>query len=162
MNRLSTRRGERGSTLLMVMVSLMALLIIGLAAVEFTGRDAGSARVTQRKTSVERCALAARNWLLGQNMSSIAGGQQLVVNLNGSGGEDSVTLIEGQHYDGVVDAKPGMFPQSQGGIAKRAGNSTNKLFVGRDSNGGIYTALCKDGSGRSFEVEFAFALNIGT
>lgn len=152
---------QRGNAVLFVVIALAVLAIIGLAAVEFTGRDMGIARTIQRKSAVDRCAAAARRYLTAQFRQSAGGVQpdtKLAVAFNANGGDETVQLIPNQHIGGVVQALPAHGTQSS---ATQRGDITNKLFTGASSGPGSYGAvLCReltpgfpDGGGRESEFE---------
>jgi hypothetical protein len=161
-------RSQQGNAILFVAIALAVLALIGVAAVEFTGRDLGASRQHQRASSIERCALSARSWILSQSSSGVTTvppGSTLRVNMDSQG--DTVTMVADAHVDGTLDAKPRIPPAPLGGIAAQLSDMTGRIRAQKGLGGGIYTAICSDsdvrwadgGGGRTFEVEFAFQSN---
>ena len=152
---------ERGSVVLFVVIVLAVLLVIGVAALEFTRRDLGTARVFEQESNVQRCSNAARNWIVAQyrinSGQGVPPGSTLAVSLDGDGGPDSVTLVAGGHYSSQVDANPQMPPSNLGGVASGSTRVSNVILSGQGLGGGVFTAVCKDGiAQRQYEIEFAF------
>lgn len=163
----SRARGEHGNAVLFVAIALAVLAIIGLAAVEFTGRDLGVARTYQRRTMVERCSLAARNWVQANyrftnaSAAALAPGAQLVITLN-KNGDDTVQMVFAQHLGGQIAGLP---PHPMAQQLTQNKDLTNSVVNGSANGGGTNApALCReltasypDGGGREAEFEFQFS-----
>lgn len=162
-------RSNLGSSLLLVVLLLLALSIIGVAAVAVSSQERTNASAKGRYDRLVACASAAQGKLwaeLARYGPSYMAATTPVTTVNLP---DGSTVTAPGHY-GATDSLP--TPKSVvvtlvgaaggAGAAAGSGDLTNgasgMLPPGAGAN--IFVATCKDAQGNEYEVEFAvrFAL----
>ncbi|MDF1563598.1 MAG: hypothetical protein P1V51_11175 [Deltaproteobacteria bacterium] len=159
----SSRKYERGSTLVVVSVLLSAVLVAGASMIAISGRDLEEASAATRQQALRSCAKAAR--------------EVFVSNLRFGKGMPSTFAMQVKDPSGntILDLGPGHDPMAVHGpkiqdiefiddgslgrgrtalMAETLTNDIGPTAMGAGGAGARVTARCRDTVGRVSEVEF--------
>ena len=158
---------QRGYTLIVVVTIVTVLLVLGVGSIRIAGRESKAATATSRTAVLEACARSARELMVSQlrfmqpiptSFHAQVVGPDDVVGLEiGSGCHDTTDFSIGQVEIVTPESLgAGRSPSlhrtrtSSPGYGPMAGGSTSARV----------TAICRDETGRSHEVEFMISFGI--
>ena len=168
-------RSQRGSGLLLAIVTVLVITIVGVAAIRFTSRELAGATAARQSDALTACAEAGRQLLMNQ-FKGLGASPTSISALNvpldaASGGHVSVV---GGHVDeatsGVQVDQVKVLPQGTFGASRGATADLTNIIggLGNLGSGTPYRVLvhcvdhaASDGTGgRQLEVEFGVQFGI--
>lgn len=147
----------RGSTLLVVLVVLVIVALLGAAIVTASMGTVSEARNRESAVGLSNCTQAIRHYIY-----SVVQGNAALTSLSFTlPGTTTPITLQGGHYD-AINVTSFILPSGPtfGGITgpdvEQLGNAMPLVALGGASTT-IGSAVCTDGNGRSYEVEFSFS-----
>jgi type II secretory pathway pseudopilin PulG len=150
------RSRERGTTLLTVLIVVLAIAVLGGIAVVASGRHLSNARLRETNVGLENCALAVRQYVAAQVTG--AGLTNLTFTVPAT---VTAIVIKGGHYENElgtnyldVRVAPSFGSSGWSSIENIANAMPMNLGSGSTQQTGF--AVCTDVDGRKYEVEFSY------
>lgn len=156
----------RGSALLVTLIALAVLMLIVVAAVQFTGTNREGAGSKLRSDELTACAESARRYLTAQLQVAdqpLAGAVDMQIVDQSAVSER--TSLQMAHYDqtdaGMANFAP-VSGQMMGSTRKGARDLANSAPSQTTLGGSYYRVVmkCRDRGARESEVEFLFRFGI--
>lgn len=170
--RMLSSRSRRGSALLITLIALAVLMLLVVAAIQFTGTNRTGAGAKLRGDELAACGEAARRYLVSQlQIFGNTGNSNLPINspvdarIIDQATESDRTRVYMAHYDetdaGIEDIA-GVSSAFMGAAAKSARDLSNAAPTNATLGGNYYRVVmkCRDLGGRENEVEFLFRFGI--
>jgi type II secretory pathway pseudopilin PulG len=143
--------------MLMAMLLVLAMTLVGAAALIATSKQLSSANAAKTSMSLSSCAQAVRQYLAAQQAAGSTGTLALSVPSTGA----PITL-QGGHYENIdtVNYKITTTAPSGFGLQTQATGSQNlagalPMGIGGTAVTTTGVAVCTDPNGRTAEVEFS-------
>ncbi len=163
-------RNQRGSALIVSIISILVITVIGVGMIRYAGREVVGATASAHEQALVACAEAARLQLLGQfHALGFQPSQLQALNVplgtTGSGGQ---TFAQGGHYDtgvgNIVVDQVSYLPDAAGGPNSSARDLTGiSSLIGQGGRPLKVVVHCRDGvldGGRQLEVEFGIRFGL--
>ena len=164
-------KAQRGSSLVVAMIAIGVLMVLVVAAIQFTGSNREGAAAKLRSDELAACAESAKRMVMNElnNPNNPLSGRSYNFTLldapppSGSD-EDERTRLTSDHYNGV-DAGVKVVPVSGSsiGVSSRSARDLSNAAPTQTGFGGIpYRVVmkCRDRDNREAEVEFVFRYGI--
>jgi hypothetical protein len=151
---------SRGSVLFTVLIVVLAITLLGTALIVGSGRHLASARIRESNVGLANCALAVRQ-LVAANVVGGTAMTTLNFTIPATGGATGLQAIKivGGHYGnadgGSVLAGGPSFGQKGGSSVQNIANAM-PMVLGSGTTQQTGTAVCTDGDGKTYEVEFSY------
>lgn len=155
---------QRGSALLVTVISIAVLLVLVVGAIRFTGENREAAGSKARSDRVAACADTARRFLLSK-LSLYTDPQKIQLNevlLDQPGSTDRSRMTSAHFSDAAGNTVKLVSAATMGQGGGRARDLSNVL-VQNSGLGGRYFAVvvkCQESGGRESELEFLFKYGI--
>lgn len=148
-------RSRRGSTLLTVLIVVLAITVLGAAMVVTSGRHLASARVRESNVGLASCAMAVRQYVASQVTG--AGMPTLDFSVPATG---TPIKLQGGHYENIqVSAftltAPAAFGVKSSSSVQNIANAM-PIVLGASSTQQTGSAVCTDQDNHTYEVEFSY------
>jgi type II secretory pathway pseudopilin PulG len=153
------RSRERGTTLLTVLIVVLAIAVLGGIAVVASGRHLSNARLRETNVGLENCALAVRQYVAAQvTGAGLSTTSNLTFTVPATG---TSIVIKGGHYENELGTNwadsrnaPSFGSAGWSSIENIANAMPMNLGSGSTQQAGF--AVCTDVDGRKYEVEFSY------
>jgi type II secretory pathway pseudopilin PulG len=150
---------DRGTTLLTVLIVVLAIAVLGGIAVVGSGRYLSNARLRETNVGLENCVQAVRQYVAAQVTGpGLTASSNLTFTVPATG---TSIVIKGGHYEDEkgtnwADTRPASSFGSPGwsSIENIANAMPMNLGSGSTQQSGF--AVCTDTTGRKYEVEFSY------
>lgn len=148
---------HRGSTLLTVLLVVLAITVLGSAMVVTSGRHLATARVRESNVGLANCAMAVRQYVASQ----ITGGGTTDINFSVPATGTPIKL-QGGHYENIqvtlagykLSAPPSFGTKSSSSVQNIA--NSMPIVLGTVAAPVTGAAVCTDQDGHTYEVEFSY------
>lgn len=167
MNAMSTLHRQRGSALIIAMIAISVLMVLVVAAIQFTGTNREGAVAKLHADELAACQQNAKRLLISQLNSP-------TTTLTGS--SFSFALLDRSAVSERTSAQTGHYAETDGGygsitavsgsaiaVSSRAARDLSNSAPASAGLGGVpYRVVmkCRDRGGREAEVEFVFKYGI--
>jgi Tfp pilus assembly protein PilX len=148
----------RGSTLLSVLIVVLAITLLGVAVMLGSSRYLANARNREHNVGLANCAMAVRQYVAGQVTS---GTPVTTLRFSIPAVDGGMAILAG-HYENTPDGgtvtlagAPPAFGVKSGASVQNIANAM-PMTIGTGTTQQTGSAVCVDPDGRTYEVEFSY------